>query len=174
MTEKHQRVDSFKFLPRLISTFYKMTEREPELPIPWAPVLKPIEQCNFGLITSGGLYHTQVDPPFDLEREKEEPTWGDPSYRKIPLDIPRDQIGASHLHINTEDVLEDVNILLPLDRFIERYEDGQVGGLARYAYSFMGYQGFPPDTQAWEEIYGPRVAEEMRGEEVDCVFLTPA
>lgn len=171
--EKHHRVDSFKFLPRLISTFYKMTEREPDLPIPWTPVNKPLEECKFGLITSGGLYHAGVDPPFNLEREIEEPTWGDPSYREVPFDIPRDEVGASHLHINSKDVLEDLNILLPLDRFTELVEDGQVGGVAQSAYSFMGYQGFPPDTGAWEEIYGPRAAEEMRAEAVDCVFLTP-
>ena len=172
MKEPHQ-VDSFKFLPRLISSFYKMTERVPELPIPWSPLKKAIEDCTFALITSGGVYHTTTGIPFDLEREKKEPTWGDPSYRQIPRDAPKGEIGVSHLHINTEDIVEDLNIILPLDRFAELVEEGAVGGLAATAYSFMGYQGFPPDTREWEEVYGPNVAEEMKGEAVDCVFLTP-
>lgn len=150
-----------------------MTEREPELPIPWTSLTVPMEECTFGLITSGGLYHIGVDPPFDLEREKNEPTWGDPSYRRIPSDIPKREVGVSHLHLNTADMLEDINIVLPLDRFTELVEDGVVGGLAQIAFSFMGYQGFPPDTREWEEIYGPRAAEEMKGEAVDCAFLTP-
>lgn len=71
-------VDSFKFLPRILATFYQMTGQEPELPIPWAPLSRPPAGCKFGLITSGGLYQRGVEAPFDLEREREEPTWGDP------------------------------------------------------------------------------------------------
>jgi D-proline reductase (dithiol) PrdB len=109
-----------------------------------------------------------------VEREIQEPTWGDPSYRRIPVDIESDQLGASHLHINTKNVLEDVNILLPIHRFDELVEDGHIGGLSKSAYSFMGYQGFPPDTSDWETIYGPRLAEELKAEQVSCVLLTPA
>ncbi len=71
-------------------------------------------------------------------------------------------------------MLEDFNILLPVHRFQELVVEGRVGSLARHAYSFMGYQGFPPDTTAWEETYGPQVAEKLKVEEVDCVLLTPA
>jgi hypothetical protein len=140
-------VDSFKFLPRLIATFYQMIEKEPKYPVPWNPLPKELGGCRFGLITSGGLYQMGVEPPFDIEREKREPTWGDPSYRSIPTDIRQDQVL----------VLE-----------------GRIGGLATFAYSFMGYQGFPPDTLAWEETQGPQVAEKFIAEGVDCVFLTPA
>ena len=173
MDQPHQ-IDSFKFLPRLIATFYKMTELEPQFPIPWTPLVKPIEESKFALITSGGLYDSGVDSAFDVEREIQEPTWGDPSYRRIPVDIESDQISASHLHINTKNVLEDVNILLPIHRFDELVEDGHIGGLGRYAYSFMGYQGFPPDTNEWETTYGPRLAAELKAEQVSCVLLTPA
>ena len=31
-------IDSFKFLPRLIATYYRMTDCTPDLPIPWTPV----------------------------------------------------------------------------------------------------------------------------------------
>jgi D-proline reductase (dithiol) PrdB len=167
-------VDSFKFLPRLISTFYQMVEREPEYPIPWNPLAKELKQCKFGLITSGGLYPLDLQPPFDMEREKQEPTWGDPSYRSLPMDIRQDRVGVSHLHFNIEDVSTDINILLPIHRFQELLREGRIGGLATSAYSFMGYQGFPPDTTAWAETFGPQVAEKLLSEMVDCVFLTPA
>ena len=115
-----------------------------------------------------------VEPPFDMEREKQEPDWGDPTYRTLPTGISQAKIGASHLHINTHFVLADVNILLPIQRFRELADEGVIGGLAEHAYSFMGFQGFPPDTTAWRETYGPEVAEKLKAEGVDCVLLTPA
>jgi hypothetical protein len=68
-------VDSFKFLPRLIAAFYQMTERQLELPIPWAPLARPLPDCKFGLVTSGRLYHRGIEPPFDLARERQDHGW---------------------------------------------------------------------------------------------------
>ena len=166
-------VDSFKYLPRIIAVFYQMTDRQPELPIPWTVLDRPISDCTFGLVTSGGLYHRGVEPPFDVMREKREPTWGDPTYRTLPADIQQAEVGASHLHVETRGVLSDVNILLPIHRFQDLVAEGRIGGLAKHAYSFMGYQGFPSDTTAWRETYGPQVAAKFRAEGVNCVLLTP-
>jgi hypothetical protein len=167
-------VDSFTYLPRLIAAYYQMTDRQPELPIPWTPLPGPLSDCTFGLVTSGGLYHRGVEPPFDVAREEREPTWGDPTYRTLPAGIPQAEVGASHLHINTRDVLSDVDILLPIHRFGELAAEGRIGGLAAHAYSLMGYQGYPPDTAAWRETYGPQVAERLKAEGADCALLTPA
>jgi len=167
-------VESFQYLPRLIATFYQMTEHEPEYPIPWAPLSRPISESKFGLVTSGGLYQRDIDPPFDLDRERTQPTWGDPSYRTIPTDISQSEICVSHLHLNTQDVHQDVNILLPVHRFREMVAEGEVGALAEHAYSFMGFQGYPPNTSEWQKTYAPEVVENMKAERVDCVFLTPA
>jgi D-proline reductase (dithiol) PrdB len=166
-------VDSFKYLPRIITAFYQTTERQPEYPIPWSPLPRPLSDCKFSLITSGGLYHKGVEPPFNLEREKIQPTWGDPTYRTIPFNIQPAEIGISHLHINNTDILEDVNILLPIQRFQELEAKGVIGSLAERAYSFMGYQGYPPDASAWQDTYGPQVAQKLNAEGVDCVLLTP-
>ncbi|RME87672.1 MAG: hypothetical protein D6770_08820 [Anaerolineae bacterium] len=167
-------VDSFKYLPPLITRYYKLTRVETELPIPWTPLARPLEECRFGLVTSAGLYHKGYEPPFDVEREKREPTWGDPTFRTIPIDIPQGEVGVSHLHINTRDVLEDINIILPIHRFRELEAEGRIGSLAKEAYSFMGYQGVPASTKAWREVYGPQVAKRLKDQGVDCVFLTPA
>lgn len=167
-------VDSFKFLPRIIALFYQTTTREPELPIPWTPLPHPIEECRFGLVTSGGLYHNVSEPPFDIEREKREPTWGDPTFRTISTDVDLDEIRISHLHINQAMVLEDVNVLLPIDRMRELTAAKQIGGLAEQVYSFMGFQGYPPDASQWRQTYGPQVADRFHTEGVHCVLLTPA
>ena len=167
-------VDSFKYLPRLIAAVYQAADRQPELPIPWTPLSRPLAESKFGLVTSAGLYQTGIEPPFDLAREREQPTWGDPTYRAIPADIQQEQLGASHLHINTHWVLQDINVLLPVQRFRDLVAEGRIGGLARHAYSFMGYQGYPPDTTAWREIYGLQVAAKFKTDGVDCVLLTPS
>lgn len=167
-------VDSFKFLPRLLGFFYQNMERKPIQPIPWSPVELPLARCKFGLVTTGGLSHKEVEQPFDLKREKREATWGDPTFRTIPTCISQKELGVSNLHINTKDVMADMNILLPLQRFEEFVAEGRIGGLASFAYSFMGYQGHPPNTREWQHTYGPQVARKLKDEGVNCVLLTPA
>lgn len=167
-------VDSFKYLPRLVTRYYKLSTVDDRGPIPWTPLSKPLDRCRFALVTSGGLFDTRSDPPFDLAREAREPSWGDPSFRMIPSDIPLAQIGASHHHINTTGVLEDRNVLLPLDRFQELVDQGRIGSLAANHYSYMGYQGFPSDLSGWTQTSGPEVASLMRQEAVDCILLTTA
>jgi D-proline reductase (dithiol) PrdB len=167
-------VDSFRYVSRLISRYYRLSRVEKELPIPWTPVTRPLNRSRFGLVTSGGLYHQGQEPPFDLEREQRDPTWGDPSFRTLPVDINQEEVGVAHHHIYQDDILQDMNILLPVQRFKELAEAGRIGGLAAHAFSFMGYQGFPADLTGWKEIYGPQVTKRLLAEGVDCVLLTSA
>lgn len=167
-------VDSFKYLPRLIAAFYQMTERQLQLPIPWTPLPKPLSACTFGLVTSGGLYVPGQEPPFDLEREKLEPAWGDPTFRTIPAGVRQAELGVSHLHFNPQAALVDFNVLLPLERFAELAAERRIGALASEAYSFMGYQGYTPNPHAWQTTYGPQVAERLKAQGADCALLVPA
>lgn len=167
-------VDSFKFLPRLIEMFYRMTDVPAPDMIPWTPLSKPVQDCKFGLITSAGLYDRTQDEPFDLERERQEPSWGDPSMRMLPSNLSQQEVGVSHLHLNTKPILEDFNIVLPLERFQTLQQSGEIGELARFHFSVMGFQGFPPDTTIWREETGPQIAQHFKSEEVDCILLTPA
>ena len=163
--------DSFKWLPSSIAGYYQaMQVPEPEEP-PWPPLRKPIEECRFALVTTAGLHVKDEQPPFDLERERREPAWGDPSYRAIPSDVRQEQIGVGHLHINTADIEADVNITLPVHRFQELAAAGEVGEVAPHHYSFMGYQ---QDNSHWREHSGPAVAQRMVEEQVDAALLTPA
>jgi D-proline reductase (dithiol) PrdB len=166
-------VDSFKYLPRLIAMFYQMTEVTSRRPIPWHPVPGPLDQCTFGLVTSAGLYAAKSDRSFNLERERCEPTWGDPSFRRITRDVSTRDLAISHLHINTADIQRDPNIVFPRERMDELVINGRIAGLAEDNFSFMGYQGYPPDTKAWEHEYGPQVARDFLGAGVQCVILTP-
>ena len=167
-------VDSFKYLPRSIAYFYQTNAGEPETSIPWTPLAKPLAESSFALLTSGGLYKQGIDEPFDIAREKVEPTWGDPSFRTISTTIQQAELGASHLHINTDFVLADMNCLLPIRHFQELEKEGVIGRLAPTHYSFMGFQGLPHDTSAWKHTYAPQVIAQLKEEGVDCVLLTPA
>lgn len=164
-------VDSFKFLSRSIAAYYQTLRVERADPIPWTPLRKPLSECRVALVTTAGIFVKGSEEPFDAEREKREPMWGDPTYRRIPRDVPQDHIGASHLHINNRDLLADVNIVLPVNRFGELEEQGVIGSLAPTNYSLMGYQ---PNTTEWRDQYGPEVAGLLKDESVDAVLLTPA
>jgi D-proline reductase (dithiol) PrdB len=161
-------------MPSLIKRYYQLNRVTKELPVPFTPLPRPIDLCRFGLVTSGGLYAVHSDQPFDQEGERKNPAWGDPSFRTLPVDMDLADVGVSHLHINHKDVLEDPNILLPIQRFHELVAERRIGGLAPHAYSFMGYQGFPSDLSAWRDIYGPAVRDRLLAERVDCVLLTTA
>ena len=163
-------VDSFKYLPGSIAAYYRNLPAQREEPVPWTPLRKPLAECRFALVTTAGIYVKGLEPPFDTEREQRQPTWGDPSYRRIPRDVRQEQIGASHLHINNRDILADVNIVLPVGRFLELEAQGVIGSLAQTHYSFMGYQ---MDTREWRERYAPEVAALLKDEAVDAVLLTP-
>ena len=164
-------VDSFKYLPRSIAAYYQTLVVQKADPIPWTPLSKPLNECRVAAVTTAGIYNKDTDPPFDAEREKREPMWGDPTYRRIPRDVRQDQIGASHLHLNNRDMLADVNTVLPLQRLAELESEGVIGSLAQTNYSFMGFQ---PNTTEWRERYGPEVAGLLKDEAVDAVLLAPA
>jgi len=164
-------VDSFRYLPGAIAGYYRNLPVQKEDPIPWTPLKHPVSQSRFALVTTAGIYVEGTEPPFDAEREKREPMWGDPTFRRIPRDVRQEQIGASHLHINNRDLIEDMNIVLPVQRFLELEAEGVIGSLAPTSYSFMGYQ---MNNNEWRNKYGPEVAGLMKDEAVDCVLLTPA
>jgi D-proline reductase (dithiol) PrdB len=139
-------------------------------PVPFQPLERPLSDTKLGLVTTAGIYVKGRERPFHTERERREPTWGDPSYRTIPRDAPRVGIGASHLHINNEPLRRDINVVLPLDRAEEALGEGLIGGVAETHYSLMGYQ---LDTGEWEQRYLPEVAGRLLAEGVGAALITP-
>ena len=163
-------VDSFKWLPPSLKTYFENMRIEPPAAIPWVPLAKPLSEARIALVTTAGINVRGVEPPFDYEREQEHPGWGDPTYRVLPRHLRQEQVQSGHLHINNEDIDADFNVVLPLSRMLELEAEGVIGSLAQTNYSFMGYQ---PDTTEWRERYAPEVARRMKDERVDGVLLTP-
>ncbi|MBW2432817.1 MAG: hypothetical protein JRF36_04395 [Deltaproteobacteria bacterium] len=172
MSEHGKVVDGFRFMPPSLSAW--IGKDIPDQPysgkIPWTPLEKPIKEAAFTLVTTAGI-SMKSDPPFDLEREKREPAWGDPSFRKIPRTATEGDIEVSHLHINTGYIKEDINVMLPLTRFAEFEKEGIIGSLAPTCYSFYGFQ---MDATALLTESAPQMADQMRRENVAAVLLTPA
>jgi hypothetical protein len=167
------RVDSFAFLPR---SFRPLFERPPRLPgheAPvWAPFGKRLAEARVALLTSAGLYVKATQAPFDGEREKREPTWGDPSWRAIPAGATTAELGMMHLHLNTADVLADHDIALPSTVLADLVRDGVVGSSTSRHVSVMGFQ--QAGLEAWRNETAPEVAAMLREEGADGVVLAPA
>jgi D-proline reductase (dithiol) PrdB len=99
--------------------------------VPWTPYSgKPSEQ-TFALVTSGGLYLKNSQPPFDTES-----IHGDPSFREIPRTVRQDDLGFAHAHYDHSLAQEDFNTIFPLQRFIELEKEGVIGQLTQTHYSF--------------------------------------
>ena len=120
-------------------------------------------------ITTAGVH--LADDPFDLERERREPAWGDPSFRVLPRDVGSDDVRVSHLHYNHSDVLEDLDVAFPVPLLRKFETEGRVGRVADRHYSFMGFQLDPAELL---ERHLPKVIASLREDAVDAVVLTPA
>ncbi|MGM0452353.1 MAG: glycine/sarcosine/betaine reductase selenoprotein B family protein [Thermodesulfobacteriota bacterium] len=171
MTHHDKGVDGFKFMPKSLRSWLGKSIPETEFSghIPWTPMEKPVDAACFALLTSAGI-SMKDQAPFDMEREKKEPLWGDPSYRMIPKTASTEDIDMNHLHVNTDYVKQDINVMLPIHRFAEFERQGRIGRLAQTHYSVYGYQ---LDAKALMETSMPAIAEQMKAEGVDAAVLTP-
>jgi hypothetical protein len=165
-------VNGFKFMPPSLSAWIGQDIPPDDFTgeIPWTPLRKPIKETRFSLMTSAGI-SLKTDSPFDMEREKKEPVWGDPTCRELPRTAREEDIDVNHLHINTDYIKQDINVVLPLNRFSEFEAEGVIGSLAPTSYSYYGFQ-LDPSVLLNETM--PVVASKMKAEEVEAVFLTPA
>jgi hypothetical protein len=164
-------VDSYAFLPRAFRPLYEAVPQLDHEPV-WAEFTTPLAKAKIGLLSSAGIYMADLQPPFDVERERREPTWGDPTLRLIPNDVAQSQIGATHLHINTADIMTDMNVALPVHRLGELVAAGVVAAAAEEHFSVMGFQEEGADV--WRSETGPEIAARSHDAQLDAVILAPA
>ena len=164
-------VDSYAFLPRAFRTIFDAVPEVDHEPI-WAPLNKPLEEAKIGLLSSAGIFIRGEQDGFDVERERREPTWGDPTLRLIRSDVQQADIGATHLHIRTDDLLQDVDIALPINRLAELAAEGWVGAASSEHFSVMGFQ--EDGAEVWRATTGPEIAARCHAAEIDALILAPA
>lgn len=137
----------------------------------WAPFEKRLAESRIALLSSAGLYVDGGQEPFDLDRERREPTWGDPGWRAIPATTEQGMLGMAHLHVNATDTLADHEVSLPLRTLQALVDEGVVGSSAETHYSVMGYQSGGLDE--WRTTTGPEIVARLRQEDVDAAVLAP-
>jgi D-proline reductase (dithiol) PrdB len=164
-------MDSYRFLDFVSRQVMKAwVERERPRPIPWTPLRKTLAQSTVALVSSAGIA-LKTDRPFDQERERKNPWWGDPSFRVVPHGTRTEDVRLYHMHIDTRFGEEDLDVVLPAQRLAELAGQGVVRGAARSHYSIMGYILRP---QELEEVTAPAIAARMREEGVDAAVLVPS
>jgi D-proline reductase (dithiol) PrdB len=165
-----RQVDSSKFLtPGTRKVVKAWVDREPAHEIPWTPLGKPLRECTVAMVSSGALA-LRSDTPFDLDGERQNPWWGDPSFRLIPKDATERDVRLYHLHVDTSYAEEDINCILPLERLLELESSGEIGRSAPSHYSFMG---FLLDPREFVKASVPAMIARMKEERVDVAILVP-
>jgi len=164
-------IDSYRFLDFATRQIMKAwAARQEQGVIPFTPLAKPLRECTVALVSTAGVARHD-DRPFDQERERRDPWWGDPSVRAIPLGTSERDVRLYHLHIDPSFGEADLDVVLPTRRLAELAAEGAVGRPAPTHYSVMGYIIEPQDLV---EKTAPAVAERMRAERVDAAALVPA
>jgi D-proline reductase (dithiol) PrdB len=164
-------IDSYRFLDFASRQVMKAwAARQKPGVIPFTPLSKPLGECTIALVSTAGVARND-DQPFDQEREKRDPWWGDPSFRVIPLGTGETDVRLYHMHIDPRFGEADLDVVLPMRRLTELAHEGLVGQPAARHYSIMGYILEP--TALVKET-APWMAEQMRLDRVDAAALVPA
>jgi D-proline reductase (dithiol) PrdB len=135
--------------------------------VPWTRVTRPMKDSTVALVTTAGV-HLASDPPFDMSDPE-----GDPSFRVIPRDVDPGRLTITHRYYDHAAADRDVNVVLPAARLRELAQEGRVGAVAPRMYSFMGHIDGRHLATLIDET-APAVADRLRADGVDAVFLTPA
>lgn len=121
----------------------------------------PLSERRVAIISTAGL-HRLEDRPFTHEA-------GD-YYRVIPGDIKAADLFMSHLSTNFDHAgfQQDWNVLFPIDRLRELVEEGFIGSVADFHYSFMG---------AWDpmkmEAEARSLASILKKDHVNALLMLP-
>lgn len=127
---------------------------------PWVEE-PPLSQRRVAIISTAGL-HRCGDHPFTTET-------GD-YYRVIPGDTKANNLVMTHTSTNFDRTgfQQDWNVIFPLDRLRELAEEGAIGSVADFHYSFMGaHNPLSMEQQARS------VAGLLKKDKVDAVLLVP-
>ena len=120
----------------------------------------PLDERRVAIVTTAGLT-TRPDTRFGM---------GSSDYRGIPADIDAGDLIMSHASVNYDrsGFQQDLNVIFPIDRLKELDEDGVIGSVADFHYSFMGAIGAESLEPAAAQL-----AVLLKKDSVDAVLLTP-
>jgi D-proline reductase (dithiol) PrdB len=121
----------------------------------------PLNKRRVAIITTAGL-HLRNDRPFQI----------DPNdfYRVIPGDVQANDLVMSHLAASFDRTgyQRDWNVVFPLDRLREMKQEGLIGSLADFHYSFSSAH----EPEQFREI-AHRIAGLLLKDRVSAALLFP-
>jgi D-proline reductase (dithiol) PrdB len=132
--------------------------------MPWTPYTGRASEQTIAVITTGGLYLRDNQPPFDTQS-----IHGDPSFREIPKTVRPQELGIAHAHYDHSLAEQDINVIFPIERLIELEKEGVVGKLADTHYSFSYINNVEPLVTETS----PEVIRRLESEGVDVLLLVP-
>ena len=132
--------------------------------IPWAPYKGEPSEQTFALVTSGGLYLKNSQQPFDTVS-----IHGDKSFRELPKTVRQNDLAIAHAHYDHSLAEQDINIIFPIQRFIELEKKSIIGKLADTHYSFS----YVNDVVTLVTNTVPKFISRVKSEGVDILFLVP-
>lgn len=121
----------------------------------------PLAESTVAIVSTAGL-HRRSDPPFSP---------GAVDYRLLPGDLDWADVVLSHVSANFDRSAfqQDPNVSFPLDRLREMAAAGEIGGVSRWHYSFMGAV---PDPLLLEDT-GVEVGRLLAADSIDVALLIP-
>jgi glycine/betaine/sarcosine/D-proline reductase family selenoprotein B len=132
--------------------------------IPWTVYNGQPSNQTFALLTTGGFYLNDSQPPFDTES-----IHGDVSFREIPKTIHQQDMRIAHKHYDHSLAEQDFNIVFPVQRFVELEKEGIIGKLTDTNYSFS----YVNDAVSLVKETAPEFISRIKAAGVDVLFLVP-
>jgi D-proline reductase (dithiol) PrdB len=132
--------------------------------VPWTPYKGRASEQTFVLVTSGGLYLKNSQPPFDTDS-----IHGDTSFRAIPKTVRQEELGIAHAHYDHSLAEQDINTIFPIHRLIELEDEGIIGKVADTHYSFS----YVNDVVTLVTKTVPSFLSRIKADGVDVLFLVP-
>jgi glycine/betaine/sarcosine/D-proline reductase family selenoprotein B len=132
--------------------------------IPWKVYNGQPSDQTFALVTTGGFYLNDSQPPFDTES-----IHGDVSFREIPRTVRQQDMRIAHKHYDHSLAEQDFNIVFPVQRFVELEKEGIIGKLTDTNYSFS----YVNDAVSLVKKTAPEFISRIKAAGVDVLFLVP-
>jgi D-proline reductase (dithiol) PrdB len=120
----------------------------------------PLKDRRVALVSTAGL-QKRGDTAFSI---------GSDDYRVIPGEADSGDIVMSHVSTNFDRTgfQQDINVAFPIDRLRELADEGVIGSVAAFHYSFMG--ATDPDQMAPK---ARELAGLLKKDNVDAMLLAP-
>jgi hypothetical protein len=147
-----------------LQDFKRYNRPKNSTPIPGPAV--DLAQSRLLLVTSAGSYLPDCQQPYNAA----DPL-GDYSIRSYASDTPLGDLAFAQDHYNHAAVMEDPQVLIPLDHLREMVNAGKIGALTPSVVSFHGYV---PNAVRFVDETIPQIVAIAQQEQAQAALLVPA